>query len=128
MRDHGGNIDQARAAYGGADWIDLSTGINRVPYPLPALSPEAWTMLPTAEAKAGLIAAARAAFGTEAPGVALAGAQAAIQLLPRLLGPGRARVLGPPITNMPRACGRAVGRSRRWTRSKVSRAPISPWW
>ncbi len=95
MRDHGGNIDQARAAYGGADWIDLSTGINRVPYPLPALSPEAWTMLPTAEAKAGLIAAARAAFGTEAPGVALAGAQAAIQLLPRLLGPGRARVLGP---------------------------------
>lgn len=95
MRDHGGNIDQARAAYGGADWIDLSTGINRVPYPLPALPPEAWTMLPTAEAKAGLMAAARAAFATEAPGVALAGAQAAIQLLPRVLGAGRARVLGP---------------------------------
>ena len=36
IRDHGGNIDGAIARFGGADWIDLSTGINRVPYPMPA--------------------------------------------------------------------------------------------
>lgn len=95
MRDHGGNIDAAKARWGGSDWIDLSTGINRVPYPVPDLPPEAWTQLPTAAAKAALMAAARGAFGTDAPGVALAGAQQAIQLYPRLAAPGRARVLAP---------------------------------
>ena len=54
-RDHGGNIDGAIARFGGTDWIDLSTGINRAPYPLPALQPEDWTMLPTKTAKAALI-------------------------------------------------------------------------
>ncbi len=36
--DHGGGIDAARARWGGsrADWLDLSTGINPVAYPLPA--------------------------------------------------------------------------------------------
>ena len=47
VRDHGGNLEQARATYGGVDWIDLSTGINRVPYPVPALSAEAFSALPT---------------------------------------------------------------------------------
>lgn len=94
-RDHGGNIDAAKARFGGSDWIDLSTGINRVPYPLARLAPAAWTGLPTAAAKAALIAAAQSAFGTQAPGVALAGAQQAIQLLPRLTPPGLARVLAP---------------------------------
>ena len=41
MRDHGGNIDGAIARFGGTDWIDLSTGINRVPFPVPALAPDA---------------------------------------------------------------------------------------
>ncbi|PYF07158.1 L-threonine O-3-phosphate decarboxylase [Rhodobacter viridis] len=94
-RDHGGNIDAAKVHYGGDDWIDLSTGINRQPWPVPDLPDRVWTDLPTATAKAALIAAASAAFGTEAPGVALAGAQQAIQLIPRLWAPGRARVLGP---------------------------------
>ena len=36
-RDHGGGIDGAVARFGGTrgDWIDLSTGINPLPYPLP---------------------------------------------------------------------------------------------
>jgi len=94
-RDHGGNIDAAKAQYGGEGWIDLSTGINRVAWPVPDLPASAWTDLPTASAKTALLEAAAQAFGTQAPGVALAGAQQAIQLIPRLTLPGRARVLGP---------------------------------
>jgi cobalamin biosynthetic protein CobC len=95
MRDHGGDLDRARAKFGGHNWIDLSTGINRVPYPVPELPPDAWTALPTAEDVAGLEAAAARAFGATTPAVALAGAQAAIQLVPRLSSPGRAAVLTP---------------------------------
>ena len=95
MRDHGGNIDGAIARFGGSDWIDLSTGINRVPYPLPELHPDDWTMLPTASAKAALLEVARKTYGTNAPMLAVAGAQAAIQMIPRLQAPGLARVLGP---------------------------------
>lgn len=97
MRDHGGNIDQAIRAYGGGDWIDLSTGINRRPYPMPALSADDLRRLPPRSAQDALLEAARSAWQV-APGwagLALAGAQAAIQLVPRLLPRGRARVLGP---------------------------------
>ncbi len=95
MRDHGGNLDAALARFGGTDWIDLSTGINRQPYPVPLLPGPVWTDLPRASATAALTAAAQAAFGTTAPVLALAGAQAAIQLVPRLFAPGRATVLTP---------------------------------
>jgi cobalamin biosynthesis protein CobC len=110
MRDHGGNIDAAISRHGGtlADWIDLSTGINRVPYPLPELSPEVWTMLPTRSAQAALIEAARRAWNTRAPMLALAGAQGAIQMIPRLGRPGRARVLTPTY-NEHAAALRAAG-------------------
>ncbi|MFM7404893.1 MAG: threonine-phosphate decarboxylase CobD [Erythrobacter sp.] len=95
MRDHGGDLDRARAAYGGEDWIDLSTGINRQPWPVPPLPPEAWAALPLASALEALEAAAAHAYGATSPVVALAGAQAAIQLIPRLGAPGRAAVLTP---------------------------------
>lgn len=94
-RDHGGDADAAIARFGGKDWIDLSTGINRVPYPLPALPPESWTALPTRSAMRRLIAAAATAYGTDAAILPLAGAQAAIQMIPRLGRPGRARILSP---------------------------------
>lgn len=95
MRDHGGDLDRAQARYGAGRWLDLSTGINPVPYPLPPLPATAWNRLPTAADTAGLEGAARAAYGTQAHVVALAGAQAAIQLVPRLRPPGRALVVGP---------------------------------
>lgn len=95
MRDHGGDLDAARARWGEGDWIDLSTGINRVPWPVPPLPPEAWQALPTRAATEALLAAAGRAYATAAPMIALAGAQAAIQLYPRLAAPGFARVLGP---------------------------------
>ena len=95
MRDHGGNIDVARARFGGTDWIDLSTGINRIPYPLPSLPHDVWTALPTDAAMAGVLSAAREAYRSRAPILAVAGAQAAIQMIPRLASGGQARVLGP---------------------------------
>lgn len=108
MRDHGGNLDWARRQFGGSDWIDLSTGINRVPYPVGTVSAAAWTDLPTRAATTGLLAAARIAYGTAAPMVALSGAQGAIQAIPRLTRPGLARVLAPTY-NEHAAALRAAG-------------------
>ena len=110
MRDHGGNLDTAMARYGGQDWIDLSTGINRRPYPLPTIPETAWTALPTQTAKARLVEVARAAWQVAAPtkALSLAGAQAAIQLVPLLRPTGRAMVLSPTY-NEHAACLSAHG-------------------
>ncbi len=109
-QDHGGNIDAAIARFGAGDWMDLSTGINRRAYPVPALTAAAWRGLPTRSAQAGLVAAAAAAWGANPrlAGVALGGAQAAIQLAPRLRPAGTARVLTPTY-NEHAACLRADG-------------------
>ncbi|TGD62287.1 threonine-phosphate decarboxylase [Tabrizicola sp. WMC-M-20] len=109
-QDHGGNIDAAIARFGAGDWIDLSTGINRRAYPLPTLTQDAWRGLPTHSAQAGLVAAAAAAWGA-APGLAglaLGGAQAAIQMVPRLRPAATAGVLVPTY-NEHAACLRACG-------------------
>ena len=54
-RDHGGGVDAAVARFGGdrSDWIDLSTGINPVPYPVPPVDALAWTALPDRAARVG---------------------------------------------------------------------------
>ncbi|MBR1158722.1 threonine-phosphate decarboxylase CobD [Bradyrhizobium elkanii] len=97
MREHGGNLDVAQQRFGGAadDWIDLSTGINRVPYPLVDVEPRHWSALPSRSDLESLHDAARQAYGTDAPMVAIGGAQAAIQLLPHLALKGRARIRAP---------------------------------
>jgi len=97
MREHGGNLDLAQQRFGGRtdDWIDLSTGINRVPYPVGEVSTHAWTALPSHAEIEALHRAAQHAYRTRAPIVATGGAQAAIQLLPQLGSPGRARILAP---------------------------------
>ena len=97
MREHGGNLDVAQQRFGGAadDWIDLSTGINRQPYPLLDVEPRQWSALPSRSDIESLHHAARQAYATDAPIVAIGGAQAAIQLLPRLAPRGRARILAP---------------------------------
>ncbi|MEM9970411.1 MAG: threonine-phosphate decarboxylase CobD [Pseudomonadota bacterium] len=96
-RDHGGNLDAAMARYGGSrdDWVDLSTGINPTPYPLPDLSRAAWAELPTRARMADLARAAADAYRTRATVVPFAGAQGVIQSVPHLVGRGEARVLGP---------------------------------
>jgi cobalamin biosynthesis protein CobC len=97
MQDHGGNLDIAVRRFGGRteDWIDLSTGINRRAYPIGALAPRDFATLPSRSDIEALHEAAQQAYATSAPVLALSGAQAAIQLLPRLAPPGRARILGP---------------------------------
>lgn len=97
MRDHGGNIDWALQHFGGKpeQWIDLSTGINRCPYPVPPIPEKHWQALPTMAALEELHQAAQAAYRTKAPVLATAGAQAAIQLIAHLTVPGEARVLSP---------------------------------
>jgi cobalamin biosynthetic protein CobC len=97
MLDHGGNLDVALSRFGGKaeDWIDLSTGINRRPYPVGDLQPHHWNALPSRTDLKCLHEAARKAYETTAPVLAVAGAQAAIQMLPHLARARRARILAP---------------------------------
>jgi cobalamin biosynthesis protein CobC len=92
MPEHGGNLRDAMLRFGGDDWIDLSTGINPIGYPAPALSPDAWQRLP--EPSPELVRAACDWYG--APRLLpVAGSQAAIQALPRLRPPSRVTVAAP---------------------------------
>ncbi|WP_457795502.1 threonine-phosphate decarboxylase CobD [Methylocystis sp. S23] len=95
---HGGRLDEARRLYPNAPrpWIDLSTGINPHPYPLPAVAPEIWARLPDDEAFAALETAARGAYRAPKDVAILpgAGAQAFIQLLPRIFLARRVGIFG----------------------------------
>jgi cobalamin biosynthetic protein CobC len=98
---HGGDLSGLRGAFTG-NWIDLSTGINPFPWPIPELPSDVWTQLPAADDMAALLQAARQAYGAPADAgiVAVPGTQAAIQLLPRLFArpdgvPVRIGILGP---------------------------------
>ncbi|MDJ0612256.1 MAG: threonine-phosphate decarboxylase CobD [Rhizobiaceae bacterium] len=96
---HGGRLDEAMAKYGGKreDWLDLSTGINPNPYPLPDIPLHAWSRLPDTEAEQELNEAARAYY--EVPDgfeiVAAPGTQAIIEVLPRLLDIEFVSILSP---------------------------------
>jgi len=96
---HGGGVDAAAAAFRvpRADWLDLSTGINPVPYPAEPLDPAVFNRLPDAGVDAGLRAAAAAYYGApDADHVVPApGSQALIQWLPRLVPRARVAVVGP---------------------------------
>ncbi len=94
MLEHGGNLRHAAARFGRPleEWIDLSTGLNPIGYPAPALAPSDWHRLP--ENDPLLIEAAKACYN--APHMlAVAGTQAAIQLLPALRAPSRVAVAAP---------------------------------
>ncbi|MDG1737344.1 MAG: threonine-phosphate decarboxylase CobD [Paracoccaceae bacterium] len=110
MRDHGGNLDAAIAEFGGhpAAWLDLSTGINPAAYSLPALSDAAWNTLPTKSAQGALIQAAKIAYSTDWACLPTAGAQAGIQMLPRILSAKTARIFTPTY-NEHAASMRAAG-------------------
>jgi cobalamin biosynthetic protein CobC len=112
MNDHGGNLADACARFGGmaADWLDLSTGINPVAYPVGAIRPDAWARLPDAVAFAATEMAARIAYGVPdgVEVVAGAGASAMIGLMPRLAKAGKVAIPGPTY-NEHAAAFRAAG-------------------
>ncbi len=94
---HGGDLGAARAAFPAAPepWIDLSTGVNSDPYPMPPLDAALWTALPEPGAVIRLEAAAARAYGTTSERVVAApGTQALIQWLPHLAPARRVGVLG----------------------------------
>ncbi|WP_163847320.1 threonine-phosphate decarboxylase [Pseudooceanicola aestuarii] len=101
--DHGGNLDAAIAHHGGTrgDWIDLSTGINPVPYPIARLLTDlpaaTWQALPDRHLTRALIASARRRWdvprGVEI--LPVPGASAAIAQIPRLTPAGRVHIPGP---------------------------------
>ena len=98
-RDHGGGLDAAVEAYGGTrdSWLDLSTGINPVPYPVPPLVPQDWTALPDRNAAAAVLQAARSFWQVPegADILAAPGASALIARIPALAGPGRVAIAQP---------------------------------
>jgi len=98
-RDHGGGLDSAAQRFGGlrSDWIDLSTGINPVSFPLPDLPRDAWTTLPDSAAQTALICAARQFWQVPNAAAILAtpGASAPIAMIPRLSTAASVRIPGP---------------------------------
>jgi cobalamin biosynthesis protein CobC len=99
MPEHGGEVDAAAEQCGIARdrWLDLSTGINPKPYPLPELAREYWHRLPDASLDVWLRESAASYYRVTDPEqvVAAPGSQAIIQCLPRLLPPTRVAVVSP---------------------------------
>ncbi|KUZ98396.1 threonine-phosphate decarboxylase [Burkholderia latens] len=91
---HGGNLHEAARRHGIPydAWLDLSTGINPVGYPVPPVPADAWRRLP--DDGDALAACAAGYYGApDAEHVLpVAGSQAAIRALPALLPTGDAGV------------------------------------
>jgi cobalamin biosynthetic protein CobC len=98
LRYHGGNINAARRLFPDAPepWIDLSTGINPVPYPAGSLPPAILARLPEPVELAALEAIAARTYGAPAwaETIAAPGTQAVIQWLPHLIPARRVGILG----------------------------------
>lgn len=97
MQRHGGDLERARAQYGGeaSEWLDLSTGINPEPWPQTQLGGDVWQRLPSVDAAGLRQAAARVYGGNTDQFAASSGSQAAIQLLPYCLPAQRVAVVTP---------------------------------
>ncbi len=96
---HGGDLGEARLRFPAAPtpFVDLSTGINPVPYPFAPLRPEAFTRLPEPAALRALQSAAARAYRVADPAMVAAapGTQLLISLLPRLFSQASVSILGP---------------------------------
>ncbi|MCW6512481.1 threonine-phosphate decarboxylase CobD [Lichenifustis flavocetrariae] len=98
LSHHGGNLAAARLHFPDAPepWIDLSTGINPLAYPVEDLPAAIWRRLPDAAAQRQLEIVAGKSFDVPASVevVAAPGTQSLIQILPRLLPARRVAILG----------------------------------
>jgi cobalamin biosynthetic protein CobC len=128
-RDHGGGLDGAMAQYGGtrSDWIDLSTGINPLPYPVSGLMSHDWTALPDQAAQDALVEAARAFWSIPAGAAILPapGASALIARMPLLAPAGQVQISAPTY-NEHAAAFDAQGWSVTGTESASARVLVHP--
>ena len=87
MLEHGGRLLEfaARVGIPPEQWLDLSTGINPRGYPAPAIPAEAWRRLPEEEDGLARVAADYYRAPPATAVLPIAGTQAAIQALPRVL-------------------------------------------
>jgi cobalamin biosynthetic protein CobC len=109
--EHGGDLGAARSMFPGAPepFVDLSTGINPNPYPVPSLPDDLFARLPGAAASADLIKAAVTAYGAPSAAhvVPAPGTQLLLPLIAGLVQPGRAAVLAPTYVEHARAAALA---------------------
>jgi cobalamin biosynthetic protein CobC len=98
LRYHGGNVNAARREFPNVTepWIDLSTGVSPIPYPVGSITHCAWSRLPDPYELAALEAAAHAAYGARSAVkvVAAPGTQALINWLPLVFPTRNVGVLG----------------------------------
>jgi cobalamin biosynthetic protein CobC len=108
---HGGNLGAARRLFPDAiePFIDLSTGINPNPYPLPRFSPDLFARLPDPGAVGAVAAAAARAYGAQSAAhvVPAPGTQILLPLVAGLVRAGRAAVLTPSYPEHARAAALA---------------------
>src|SRR6516162_6527859 len=107
---HGGDL-AARRLFPDAPqpFIDLSTGINPHPYPLPSLAASVFAQLPDSAAQIRLCGIAARTYGapTAAHVVCAPGTQILLPLVAALVPPGRAGILGPTYSEHARAAALA---------------------
>jgi cobalamin biosynthesis protein CobC len=108
---HGGDLGAARRLFPAAPepFLDLSTGINPNPYPLPQFSAELLARLPDPDALKALGTIAAKTYGapSEACVVPAPGTQILLPLAAGLVRPGRAAVLSPTYSEHARAAALA---------------------
>lgn len=99
---HGGRIDAALRTWPDAPtpWIDLSTGLNPKPYPMPPMDAVDWAALPDRGALATLEDIAARAFGAQRAGgnrtiCAVPGSEVGIRLLGHMDLPRPVRIASP---------------------------------
>lgn len=96
---HGGDLAVARALFPTAPepWLDLSTGINPIPYPCPAFDASHLRRLPSPFDLQHLKSVAAIAYGASGPEevVAAPGTQILIETLPRIWPNANVAVVGP---------------------------------
>jgi len=98
-REHGGDPKAVEARFGVPKdgWLDLSTGINPIPYALSACPDPLMHRLPLQKDMDALLAAARRAYDVPEGAVIVAspGTQALIQLVPSLFKPSTVSIVSP---------------------------------
>ena len=104
---HGGDLSAARRLFPDAPepFIDLSTGINPIPYQLPRLPADLFARLPDLAAVGALATIAAKAYGapSDTHVVPAPGTQILLSMVAGLVRPGRAVVIAPTYAEHARA-------------------------